>query len=116
MAQYTNFKLDSSFAYAGEQVSISTSQDYKNIYASFNSSRNSDVNVKFELMEFVNYSWRIKETKNGGRASSGSSRSVTFYNYSTAGARRFKVRVYLYDGGTGYTNLMQTAYSYEFTR
>jgi len=87
-------KTSAGFAYA-DTCSISTSQDYKNIYVSMNSGRNTRVNVKVRLQEHNGSYWITKEEKNGGLAPAGGSANVTFYNYSTAGSRKFRAMVYL---------------------
>ncbi|WP_040207109.1 hypothetical protein [Neobacillus jeddahensis] len=117
MSTSNSFKLNSNFAYAGETVYLTTSQDNYNIYATFQSSKDSNVNVKLAVQEVnSNEAWVTIETIQAGNAQGGGSRSVQFTNYSTAGDRNLRVVAYLYDGWTGYTSLMQTCVGSMFIR
>lgn len=116
MSTSDSFKLNDNFLYQ-ETVYLTTSQDNYNIYATFKSSFNCNVNVKFAVQEVnSNEAWVTIETINGGNAVGGGSRSVQFTNYSTAGTRYLRVVAYLYDGWTGYTDLVQTCAGSMFIR
>ncbi|MEV5114711.1 hypothetical protein [Peribacillus frigoritolerans] len=113
----TAVKMDSSFAYGGTAY-IHTSQDGSNIYSTYEAAYDSYVYVKLSVQVYESGTWRTVETKSGyARKAWGENQkfNATFYNYSTAGTRTFRIRASIYDWyDTSY--LMQTAYSATWTR
>lgn len=89
--------LNSNFAYSGK-VCVATNQDNKNIYTTFINDRNARSYVKMQVTVYdsARGAYRTVETKYLGLLSGSKSKNTTWYNYSTAGTRTFRVSFYMY--------------------
>ncbi|WP_027407807.1 hypothetical protein [Anoxybacteroides tepidamans] len=113
----TAIPMNSNFAYGGTAY-VYTSEDYLNVYATYEAAYNSYVYVKLTLQRYTDGAWHDISTKAGYAEYSFDTKknlNVTFSNISNVLEKPHRIKVQIYDGYVT-SDLMQTAYSQSWTR
>ena len=114
----TAIKLNSKFAYGGTYGYLKTSEDYKNVYATWETPRNTYVYAKMTLQRRVDGKWKSIETKGAYAENSFGKHynaNVRFTNIAKKNAL-MRVKLSLHSGWKRDSPAMQTAYSKTWKR
>lgn len=114
----TAIKLNSKFAYGGTTGYLKTSEDYKNVYATWETPRDTYVYAKMTLQRRVDGKWKSIETKGAYAENSFEKHynaNVRFTNIAKKG-KPMRVKLSLHDGWDPSSPAMQTAYGKSWTR
>jgi len=110
-------KLNDNFTYPGTGY-LNTSEDYLNVYATWETPYNTYVYAKMTLQRYENGAWKNIETKGAYALYSHTQRyhaNVQFTNIAKKNAK-MRVKINLHDGWDPSSPSLQTAYGATWTR
>ena len=110
-------KLNDNFPYGGTGY-LNTSEDYMNVYATWETPYNSYVYARMTLQRYEGGAWKNIETKGAYAYYTHQGRkhaNVQFTNIAKKNAK-MRVKINLHDGNNPSSPSMQTAYGATWTR